>query len=126
MVASEGTILIAPDDGDMRAYLDQLERLAALGARVALPAHGQPIDAPAEVFRRYVRHRLMRESKILSAVAKRGAAGATAQELLPDAYSDVPAATWPLALLSAMAHLEKLVADGRVRTAAGARYIAEG
>src|ERR1700742_4843103 len=40
MVASQGTILIAPGDGDMQLYLAQLERLAALGARLALPAHG--------------------------------------------------------------------------------------
>jgi len=38
MVASVGTILIAPGEGDMAVYLAQLERLASLGARVALPA----------------------------------------------------------------------------------------
>ncbi len=36
MVASVGTILIAPGDGDMAVYLAQLERLAGLGARLAL------------------------------------------------------------------------------------------
>ena len=46
-----GTILIDPREGDMAVYLAQLERLAALGARVALPAHGEPIDAPEALFR---------------------------------------------------------------------------
>src|SRR6185437_2051246 len=58
MVASVGTILIDPIEGDMAAYLTQLERLARLEARLALPAHGEPIDRPSETFRRYIAHRL--------------------------------------------------------------------
>jgi glyoxylase-like metal-dependent hydrolase (beta-lactamase superfamily II) len=129
MVASVGTILIAPGDGDMRTYLAQLERLACLDARVALPAHGEPIAEPTALFRQYIAHRRMRESKVIRALATRSG-GATAQELLPDAYDDVPPATWPIALLSLTAHLVKLVDDGLVRvTREGAetRYIrAEG
>jgi glyoxylase-like metal-dependent hydrolase (beta-lactamase superfamily II) len=126
MVASVGTILIAPGDGDMRAYLEQLDRLARLGARTALPAHGEPIAEPAALLQRYIAHRLMRESKVLASLGKHPR-GATAQELLPDAYDDVPPATWPLALLSVSAHLVKLVGDGRARVARegpDARYIA--
>jgi ribonuclease/clavin/mitogillin len=126
MVASVGTILIETGDGDMRKYLEQLERLAALGARLALPAHGEPIDEPAALFRRYIAHRLWRESKVLAAVVKRGSDGATAEELVVDAYDDVQAAVWPIALLSLQAHLAKLVDDERVRTGDGARYIASG
>ncbi|HTQ45234.1 MAG TPA: MBL fold metallo-hydrolase [Polyangiaceae bacterium] len=121
MVASVGTILIAPGDGDMAVYLAQLERLASLGATVALPAHGEPIDEPTALFRHYVAHRLGRERKVLAAVAAGGPEGATAEELVPVAYDDVPPTTWPVALLSLQSHLAKLVAEGRVRTAAGAR-----
>ena len=121
MVASVGTILIAPGDGDMAVYLAQLERLASLGATVALPAHGEPIDEPTALFRHYVAHRLGRERKVLAAVAAEGPEGATAEELVPVAYDDVPPTTWPVALLSLQSHLAKLVAEGRVRTAAGAR-----
>jgi ribonuclease/clavin/mitogillin len=126
MVASVGTILIAPGDGDMRVYLEQLERLAGLGARVALPAHGEPIDEPTALFRRYVAHRLERERKVLAALARRGDAGATPDQIVADAYDDVPPATWPIALLSVRAHLHKLEGDGRVRAAEGSRYIACG
>ena len=128
MVASVGTILIAPGDGDMRVYLEQLERLAALDARVALPAHGEPIDTPTTLFRRYVAHRLMREAKVLAAVARRGPDGARDDELLPDAYDDVPPSIWPIALLSLQAHLAKLEAEGHVRvdprSTERSRYIA--
>jgi glyoxylase-like metal-dependent hydrolase (beta-lactamase superfamily II) len=47
MVASVGTILIAPGDGDMREYLTQLERLASQGAVTALPPPGDPNENPA-------------------------------------------------------------------------------
>ncbi len=117
MVASVGTILIDPVDGDMRAYLEQLDRLAQLDARLALPAHGEPIDGPTELFRRYIAHRQMREAKIVAAVASLRAAGATApsaEEILPEAYDDVPATKWPIALLSLRAHLKKLQDEGRM------------
>ena len=115
MVASVGTILIAPGDGDMRIYLEQLERLARLDARVALPAHGEPIEAPSAFFRRYIQHRLMREEKVRAAVDAAGAGGATPEDLVPKVYDDTPAHVWPIALLSLRAHLAKLEAEGRVR-----------
>jgi glyoxylase-like metal-dependent hydrolase (beta-lactamase superfamily II) len=126
MVASVGTILIAPGDGDMRVYLEQLDRLAQLDARVALPAHGEPIAEPVELFRRYIAHRLMRESKVLRALGNR-ALGATAEEILPEAYDDVAPAALPLGLLSMLSHLQKLESEGRVRVSHDGpepRYIA--
>jgi glyoxylase-like metal-dependent hydrolase (beta-lactamase superfamily II) len=121
MVASVGTILIDPDEGDMAEYLAQLGRLAALDARLALPAHGEPIDEPTALFRRYIAHRTMREGKVLAAVAARGRPS-TAEEIVIDAYDDVPAATLPIALISVRAHLAKLERDGRVTVAPGPRY----
>src|SRR5207249_8925613 len=49
MVASVGTIIIDPPDGDMRLYLSSLERLRALDLRWLLPAHGEPIGDPARL-----------------------------------------------------------------------------
>ncbi len=114
MVASVGTILIEPRDGDMTAYLAQLARLAELDADVALPAHGDPIGTPARLFRAYGAHRLMREGVIVDAVVKSG--GGTLDELVPVAYADTATILWPLAKLSLEAHLLKLVREGRVRT----------
>ncbi|HEY6458842.1 MAG TPA: MBL fold metallo-hydrolase, partial [Polyangiaceae bacterium] len=99
MVASVGTILVDPTDGDMAEYLAQLERLAGLGARVALPAHGEPIDDPAALFRKYVVHRTMREGRVLDALSRRPDGG-TAGDLVPEAYDDTPPAVWPIAALS--------------------------
>jgi glyoxylase-like metal-dependent hydrolase (beta-lactamase superfamily II) len=117
MIASVGTILVAPGDGDMALYLAQLERLAALNASLAFPAHGEAIDAPTATFERYVLHRKMREEKIvaaLTAVCAKAEAGATSAELVPLAYDDASPAVWPIAKLSIDAHLEKLERDRRV------------
>jgi ribonuclease/clavin/mitogillin len=113
MVASKGTILIAPGDGDMRVYLEQLERLAALGARLALPAHGEPIDEPTVLFRRYIEHRGKREAKALSALPSAIEEGQTLEELVPVAYDDTPFGMWPVARLSLASHLAKLAEEGR-------------
>ncbi len=114
MVATVGTILILPGDGFMQSYIQQLERLAKLPTRRALPAHGEPIDDPTAHFRMYIAHRLMREGKVRDALQKAGKP-ATASELLPVAYEGTPPGVMPIALLSLRAHLDKLVADGEAR-----------
>ncbi|WP_437645613.1 MBL fold metallo-hydrolase [Sorangium sp. So ce362] len=119
MVAGAGTILIDPREGDMAEYLAQLERLAALGAQVVLPAHGGPIDAPEALFRRYVAHRRLREQRVLGALAAAGEGGASLDALLPLAYADTAPALWPLARLSLEAHLIKLEREGRARRGEG-------
>jgi glyoxylase-like metal-dependent hydrolase (beta-lactamase superfamily II) len=111
MVASEGTILIEPTDGDMAVYLAQLERLATLGARMALPAHGTPIDEPEALFRHYIAHRLMREQRVFAALQSAD----TLDELLALAYDDTNRMLWPIARLSLEAHLIKLEREGRAR-----------
>ncbi len=116
MVASVGTILIEPKDGDMILYLASLQRLADLEADLALPAHGTPIFTPSRLFRAYGMHRMMREGVIAGALKK---GGGTLDELLPLAYADTNELLWPLAKLSLEAHLIKLVTEGRARTNEG-------
>jgi glyoxylase-like metal-dependent hydrolase (beta-lactamase superfamily II) len=117
MVASEGTILIAPSDGDLRQYLAQLKRLSALDAGLALPAHGAPIAAPSALFDHYVRHRLAREAKVVAALTEEPA---DLDALVAEAYDDTPPMIWPIAKLSLESHLIKLEADGRAaRSEAG-------
>jgi glyoxylase-like metal-dependent hydrolase (beta-lactamase superfamily II) len=113
MVASQGTILIEPGDGDMAEYLRQLERLDALGSRLALPAHGAPIDDPHALLSHYIAHRLKREAQVVRALELTGDAGGTLDDLLPTAYADTPKLLWPLARMSLEAHLLKLLSEGR-------------
>jgi endoribonuclease LACTB2 len=115
MVASVGTILIARGDGDMKLYLESLGRLASLGANLALPAHGEPIDDPTLLFESYMAHRRMREEKIHAALPSAREIPAVPADLVSRAYDDTPPHVWPIALLSLESHLAKLVADGRAR-----------
>jgi len=111
MVASEGTILVAPDDGDMSTYLSQLRRLSALPATQALPAHGAPIEQPRRLFDHYVKHRLEREAKIVAALNSLPDGG-DLEQLVAIAYDDTPQDIWVIAKLSLESHLLKLEQDG--------------
>ncbi len=121
MVASEGTILIAPGDGDMAEYVRQLSRLEKLEATTALPAHGDPIGNPSRLFRAYQAHRAMREGWVLRSVQQTG--GGTLDELVAVAYADTKPEIHPIAKLSLEAHLIKLEQEGSVRRE-GERWLA--
>ena len=107
------TVVILPPDGSMRDYLASLERLRAMAIETIAPGHGALIpDAQAEM-RRVIAHRMKREAKVVAALARHRSA--TLDELLPDVYDDVPASLHDWARYSLLAHVIKLVDDGRVR-----------
>lgn len=111
MVAGLGTILIDPPEGDMSDYLAQLARLRDLPVRALYPAHGPPMpDGPAKLTE-YIRHRELREKKVVEAVK---ASAGTLAEISARAYSDSPTAFPPLAERSTQAILIKLTREGRV------------
>jgi glyoxylase-like metal-dependent hydrolase (beta-lactamase superfamily II) len=112
MVASVGTIIIDPDEGDMILYLASLRRLLERPQGTLLPAHGPPITDGHGKLRQYVDHRLMREAKVVAALA---AGAGTVDDLVPRAYADTPSSLWPLAARSLRAHLDKLVREARAR-----------
>ena len=111
-VLGEGTSVIAPPDGDMKAYLDTLRRLEALEPERIYPGHFRPLDDGTDVIAGYIRHRLEREHKIVAAL-KSGPA--TLEEVVTTAYDDTPVELHPVAQMSALAHLEAMEKDGRVR-----------
>ena len=109
-ILSTGTTVIAPPDGDMRAYLASLERLAGLDLALILPGHGPPIDRPYDTIAEYLAHRRMREAQIVDALA---AGIDRIADVVPRLYADVPAILHGMAALTVRAHLEKLIAEGR-------------
>lgn len=110
MMASEGTILVQPPEGDMTVYLDQLARLRDLGASRFVPSHGDPIVDPSGHASHYIDHRLMREARVEGALSD---TPQTPLQLVPLAYPDTPRMLYPLASGSLLAHLIKLGAEGR-------------
>ncbi|NTX15866.1 MBL fold metallo-hydrolase [Myxococcus sp. CA056] len=112
MVAGVGSIVIDPPEGNMRDYLAQLARLRDWPVGTLYPAHGQPLpDGPAKL-QEYLNHRAQREALILQAVPPEGV---TLAQVVERAYADTPPLLHPVAERSALATLEKLVAEGRVR-----------
>ena len=108
------TVVIAPPDGDMAAYLESLHRLKTMPIRSIAPGHGHLIEDPAAKVDEYLTHRGARERAILDAMAE----GATSVDaIVASVYVDVPEERHPIARHSVHAHLVKLSSDGRVRGA---------
>jgi glyoxylase-like metal-dependent hydrolase (beta-lactamase superfamily II) len=106
------TVVIAPPDGDMRTYLDSLERVAGIEPPLTVigPGHGPLLPEPAAVIEDYIAHRRDREASILAALDVRGRA--RVDDLVTDVYTDVAPELHPIAQFSVWAHLRKLGGDG--------------
>jgi glyoxylase-like metal-dependent hydrolase (beta-lactamase superfamily II) len=105
------TVVIAPPDGDMGAYLAQLERLRSMRIKAIAPGHGQLIGDPRAKIDEYVTHRLAREEMVASALQAAGAT--TVKELVATIYTDVPEHLHEMAGYSVWAHLRHLAEQGR-------------
>jgi glyoxylase-like metal-dependent hydrolase (beta-lactamase superfamily II) len=119
-VMSGSTVVIAPPDGDMADYLESLEKVRRMAPRRIAPGHGDMIEDAGAVLDQYLRHRLERESQVLSGLDKSGASsgpptGVSVSDLVERIYVDVPTALHPVARYSVWAHLRKLLAEGRAR-----------
>jgi glyoxylase-like metal-dependent hydrolase (beta-lactamase superfamily II) len=105
------TVVIRPPDGDMAAYLEQLERLKGLRPRLRsiAPGHGHLIEQPVAKIDEYLAHRHQREAQVLAALPVAGAT--TVDAIVADLY-DVPDELVPMACGSVWAHLRKLRDEG--------------
>jgi len=112
-VMQGSTVVINPPDGDMRAYLQSLERLLGEDIAIIAPGHGYLIGAPHRELRRLIAHRLNRERKVVAALER--LEHPSIDEMLPLVYDDVPERIHRVAARSLTAHLDKLVAEGAVR-----------
>ena len=106
------TVVIAPPDGDMAAYLDALRRLRTMRVRSIAPGHGHLIGDPVAKIDEYLTHRAEREQAILHAVE---AGAGTVDAVVERVYVDVPEALHPIARYSVHAHLLKLSSEGKVQ-----------
>lgn len=114
-VMQGSTVVIAPPDGDMAAYLSSLERLLSeeVALRSIAPGHGSLITDPEPVVAGTIDHRLGREARVAQAL--RAAGRGSVDDLLPAVYADVHEALYPVARFSLWAHLRKLADEGRAR-----------
>lgn len=110
--------IVSPPDGDMRAYMASLDRLAAVRAQRLWPGHGEAVEDPAARIAELVAHRRARETAI------RAALDPTPQEiaaLTRRVYTDTPDGLIAAAERNVLAHLIALCRSGEARAAAPAR-----
>ncbi len=107
------TTVVSPPDGDMGAYYDSLDRVAARGFSTLWPTHGPPVTQVAPFLAAYKAHRLARERQILEQLALgRGRIA----EMVAVIYADVDPRLHAAAAHSVLAHLIRLVRTGEVVT----------
>jgi glyoxylase-like metal-dependent hydrolase (beta-lactamase superfamily II) len=104
------------DPDPLAAYLATLDRIVALSPRVVLPGHGEPVGDPAARARETAAHH---HGRLAAAAAALGPAPRSAYEVSLDLWpGDLDPDGRTLALAEALAHLERLVRDGRAEPAA--------
>ena len=120
LVLGRGSTMITHPDGDMAAYLRSLERVHELRPAILFPGHWDPVTDPGPKLLEYRDHRLDRERQVLGAI-EAGPAGAA--ELTRRVYAAEVSGPELMraAEMTLRAHLDKLVAEGRVRVE-GERY----
>jgi glyoxylase-like metal-dependent hydrolase (beta-lactamase superfamily II) len=110
-VLGEGSVFIAPDPGALAAYLKALAELRERSLTVLCPGHGPPVFDPNAKLDEYISHRLDRERRLIAALSQ---GKRTTQDLLDDAWADVPENLRPAATVTLAAHLDKLADEGRL------------
>ena len=111
LASTLSTIVIDPPEGDMDAYLESLDKAAALDPEILFPAHGPPVRGAAGRLKKLKRHRLEREQQVLA--AWRGGARQPA-EMVAHIYAEVPKIVHPVAERQILAHLERLRRRGEI------------
>jgi glyoxylase-like metal-dependent hydrolase (beta-lactamase superfamily II) len=113
VIIGVGTVVIAPPNGDMRAYQRTLHKLrdGYADASVIYGGHGPEMrDARAKIDE-YIAHRERREAEILAALA---ASPAIIPALVETIYRDIDRRLWPAAARQILAYLIALEREGRV------------
>lgn len=111
LVMGWSSSLISPPDGDMAAFYTSCARLAATGARVFYPGHGDPVTRPRARIDALVAHRRSREAQIRAALAT---GPADLDALTRRVYRDLAPEVLPAASRNTLAHLVDLVERGLV------------
>jgi glyoxylase-like metal-dependent hydrolase (beta-lactamase superfamily II) len=116
VIIGTGTVVIAPPNGDMRAYQHTLHRLHDEFGDVSViyGGHGPEIrDARAKIDE-YITHRERREAQIIAELTR---GPATIPALTETIYRDIDHRLWPAAARQILAYLIALKHEGHVHAA---------
>ena len=122
-IMNGSTVVIGPPDGNMKQYLESLEKLKQFKLSKIAPGHGEVLDSPHQVAEWIINHRLQREEKVASALKE--ATKGNPESLVSRVYDDVDSSLFPIAKASLLAHLIKLEEDN-VASKEGDDYVWKG
>ena len=105
------TTVVSPPDGDMRAYMDSLAKVAGRHDATLWPTHGNPVTEPQPFLEAYLDHRVDREAQVLARVR---AGDAQIVDIVKVLYANVREELHKAAGRSVFSHLVKLMDDGQV------------
>lgn len=112
-IMNGSTVVIIPPSGNMKAYIESLQRLLDYPLQFIAPGHGDVMPEPKATVDWLVNHRLMREQKVIDGLRSTGRA--PLEELVKVVYDDVDTSLHKMAQLSLSAHLIKLSEENRAR-----------
>jgi len=107
------TTIVAPPDGAMSDYMASLAKLTRRSERLYLCGHGAPVSDAVRYVAALIQHRHGREASILHRLGK---GEADIPTIVKAVYIGLDPRLIGAAALSTLAHLEDLVARGRVAT----------
>jgi glyoxylase-like metal-dependent hydrolase (beta-lactamase superfamily II) len=111
-VVGTGTVVIADPEGNMRDYLQTLERLKNLpNLKHLCGSHGSAIFDAKSKIEEYILHRLEREKQVIEAI-ENGAK--TPEEIAEKVYLGLKPELFCLAVASVSAHLTKIRAENLI------------
>ncbi|HZZ79354.1 MAG TPA: MBL fold metallo-hydrolase [Gemmataceae bacterium] len=116
MLSTVTSIVITPPDGDLPIYLQSLQRLRQLPARMLLPAHGNVSAQPMQAIDAALEHRAKRERQLLEALTE---GPTTIDDLTQRLYRGTPEPIMRFARAQVLAGLLKLQAEARVQPPVG-------
>ena len=108
-IMNGSTVVIGPPDGNMKHYLDSLEKLKSFNLTKIAPGHGEVLENPHEVAEWIINHRLQREEKVASALKE--VTKGNPESLVSKVYDDVDYSLFTISKDSLLAHLIKLEED---------------
>jgi len=116
-VMAWSTSVIAPPDGNMADYFASLQKLLEREETVYWPGHGPERREPKSFVKAFIAHRRMREAAILARIK---AGERTIPGIVRAVYAGIDERLHGAAALSTFAHVEHLIAQGKVRSEEGA------
>lgn len=110
------TTVITPPDGNMSDYMRSLAKVRQMGRSVWRPTHGNAVTSPLAYSTALIAHRMEREEQIYAQIKTKRQ---TIKEIVKILYADVDEALHKPAARSVLAHIYKLIDEGRVAVDGG-------